>query len=561
MTTSYNVTSSTRDASTAYFSHVPPGDYEMEVTSLGYRKTTEHLSLVENSGRLPIDVYMVPESDSAHTGEPPRGVVMTPKLRSQIHKGLEALNKKQYEAARGIFSKALQKAPGNPDIFYFLGIAELGLQHLDLARENFQHALSLDPNHDLALVSLGELQLRGAPADAIVSLEKAVGLGRAGWRAHFDLAYAYAKVNRLREAESEASRAAHLAKEKGATPTFLLGQIQYAEGKSADAKRTWQSVLTAFPADPIVPETNKMLARLENETRENDPSTIARLPLPAVPNLTLETVAERPWAPPDIDSAANDAVHDANCRTEQVLDGALHRLKSELADFEKFTATEHIEHQEIDRYGWPGPMKARDFSYVVFVHPLGENSVYLEESRMSGDDLSTFPTSLATTGLNNLGVSVLQPTNRERFSYSCEGLTSLRGQAAWQVRFEEKRDAQGADVRTWQRNGKIYEIPIKGRIWISSASYAVLRVETDLRDPVAILELTRDHLLVDFGPVNFSWGNVHLWLPWSADMYMVLHGRRYHHRHILSDYLLFNVDTTHSIRNPKELPPPVDSPP
>src|SRR4029077_11254386 len=106
------------------------------------------------------------------------------------------------------------------------GVAELGLQHLDPAHENFQHAVSLDPNHEMALVSLGELQLKnGTAAEAIISLEKAVGLGHAGWRAHFELAYAYAKVNRLSEAESEASRAAHLAKEKGATPTFFLGQI------------------------------------------------------------------------------------------------------------------------------------------------------------------------------------------------------------------------------------------------------------------------------------------------------------------------------------------------
>jgi len=232
-----------------------------------------------------------------------------------------------------------------------------------------------------------------------------------------------------------------------------------------------------------------------------------------------------------------------------------------LVDFEKFTATEHIEHQEIDRYGWPGPVKARNFSYVVFVHHIGDNSVYLEESRMGGDDLSAFPTALATTGLNSLGVSVLQSANRERFRYSCEGLTNLRGNPAWQIRFEERRDARVADVRSWRRNGKIYEIPIKGRIWVASASYAVLRIETDLREPVAKLELNKDHLLVDYGPVTFASGNVHLWLPLSAEMYMVLHGKRYHHRHFLSDYLLFGVDTTHANGSPKELPPPtVDSP-
>ena len=39
-------------------------------------------------------------------------------------------------------------------------------------------------------------------------------------------------------------------------------------------------------------------------------------------------------------------------------------------------------------------------------------------------------------------------------------------------------------------------------------------------------------------------------------MYLELGGKRYHHRHFLSDYLLFGVDTTHKIEKPKELPPP-----
>jgi hypothetical protein len=35
-------------------------------------------------------------------------------------------------------------------------------------------------------------------------------------------------------------------------------------------------------------------------------------------------------------------------------------------------------------------------------------------------------------------------------------------------------------------------------------------------------------------------------------MYMELHGRRYHHRHYLTDYLLFEVDTGIRVRQPKE---------
>jgi hypothetical protein len=43
---------------------------------------------------------------------------------------------------------------------------------------------------------------------------------------------------------------------------------------------------------------------------------------------------------------------------------------------------------------------------------------------------------------------------------------------------------------------------------------------------------------------------------------MEFRGKRYHHRHFLSDYLLFDVDTTHKISKPSEPPAsPVESSP
>jgi tetratricopeptide (TPR) repeat protein len=558
----YNVTTSTAGSSTARFPNVPVGDYEVEVMCPGYRKVTEHYSLMMSHASAPIYVYLVPDGGTSGTAGHPGGLAMTPQLQGEMDKGLEALRKKQYEAAQKVFAKAAQKAPGNPEVVYYLGVANLGLQHLDQAKEDFQRVLSLDPNHDLAMVALGELQLQsGARADAIVTLEKAVALSGAGWRAHFDLASAYFQVNRLSEAASEALRAAHLAKEKGGPALFLLGEIQYAAGRREEAKVIWQTVVTAFPGDPAVGEAKKMLARLENENREASAASKTSLPLPPAPALNLGNIVEHPWAPPDIDNAAYIVAPDVSCKTEPILDGALERLKSQLADFEKFTATEHIEHQEVDRYGWPGPMKTRDFSYIVFVYPLGKSSFYLQEMRDGQGGVNGFSAAILTTGLNNLGVNVLQPAYRERFDYSCEGLANVRGQAAWQVRFEEKKNTKGDGLRRWHQNEKTYEVPIKGRIWVSSASYAILRVESDLREPVAGLQLTKDHLLVDYGPVNFSAGKKQLWLPWNADMYVELRGKRYHHRHFLSDYQLFVVDTAHKVGTPSEPPAPAEETP
>jgi hypothetical protein len=197
----------------------------------------------------------------------------------------------------------------------------------------------------------------------------------------------------------------------------------------------------------------------------------------------------------------------------------------------------------------------RRFSYIVFVNRYADDSFFLNEGRYSSVDDPSFPTSLATQGLNNLGVAILQPANRIDFEFKCEGLASIRGKASWQIRFEEKKDAKRG-VRNWWRDGKFYQIPVKGRIWISSASSDVLRIETDLREPVPVLALNRDHLQVDYGPVNFAASNTILWLPWSAEMHMELHGHRYHHMHYLTDYMLFGVDTNHKIGKPKNAPPP-----
>jgi hypothetical protein len=154
---------------------------------------------------------------------------------------------------------------------------------------------------------------------------------------------------------------------------------------------------------------------------------------------------------------------------------------------------------------------------------------------------------------------VLQPAYRNGFSYRCEGVGTVRGQAAWQVRFEEKQDAK-LGIRRWQREGTIYNVPIKGRIWLSTATFDIMRVETDLREPMIDLELSRDHVQVEYGPVTFKSTSEEMWLPWSAEMYLELHGKRYHHKHYLTDYLLFGVDSSAKINTPKETAPSQEEP-
>ena len=92
-------------------------------------------------------------------------------------------------------------------------------------------------------------------------------------------------------------------------------------------------------------------------------------------------------------------------------------------------------------------------------------------------------------------------------------------------------------------------------MWIGANNFNIMRLETALREPVPGLRLNREQLAVDYGPVRFQSAATELWLPTQGEMYFDLMGHRYHHKHTLTNYLLFDVDTKNKIKAP---PVPVE---
>jgi tetratricopeptide (TPR) repeat protein len=560
----YGETAAVQDNSAATFENVTTGDYEIEVNCAGYKTAVEHVSFRDSAG-IALFVYLHSETEAASVAARPPGPKLTPKLQQNLDKAFEKMRKRQYDAAREHFEKAAKLAPANPDIPYMLGMIEYNQQHFDLARAQFEKALTLDPAHERSLTRLGELQLRaGDAAGAIQTLEKAYLANGADWRMHYLLAQAYNEQKDYPKAALHATRAAELGGDQAAQPLLLLAQI-YSSKKDRDRAKQVLDMLTAqFPGDPAAKQAKAQIAALDanpsgaepaasssatGNARSSNAAVASVMGAPESLPLSREAMMP-PWAPPDVDSKEYALAPNVACSQSQVLVHAQGRMRHQLQNFERFMATEHIEHREVDRNGNEGDVRAKDFSYLVFVHPFKNDSFFLEESRDGGMGVDSFPTSLATTGLVGLGVAVLEREYQDDFDFKCEGLSSWRGQAAWQLRFEQKRGVPSR-VRVWRRGGALFPVSLKGRVWVAANSFDLLHLETDLRDPIEKLFLTRDHLAVDYGPVTFQSGNEKLWLPWKAEMFMEIHGKRYHHQHTLTDYMLFSVDTANQIGKPK----------
>jgi tetratricopeptide (TPR) repeat protein len=547
------------------FLSVPAGNCNIEVSAPGYKTYKDRTEVFPSmtSVNQYVYVWLHPESESAEVAARP--AVVSPGLIKEMDKAMGAMQKKRDEEARKHLDKAAKISPTSPDVAYLLGVLALNGKDLAAAGQHFQTAVNYAPAHDRALLELGYVQVETKQWNAAVqTLEKALQVNMASSRAHLLLANAYAQLHNYEKAQEHAQRAEEFGSENAAPARTLLAEILAAQGNREGAKAEFEGVLRNFPNAASASIAKQGLESLANPNAQvgadaalSSTAAAAENDAALLPKMSAATVTA--WAPPSVDKSVPGVASDVACSADDVVERTSKSTTRQLENLEKFLATEHIQHEEVNGRGEVTQIRDKNFSYMVFIEHAKDGLVFLDEKRDGGTGTDAFPTSLATVGLVSLGVDVFHPGFAKALNFKCEGLGQWRGKAAWILRFEQKPDMKSF-LRLWQTKTKTVEIPLKGRVWVAASSYNVLHVESDLREPMKELELMRDHLAIDYGPVNFQNGKTELWLPWYADMYLELHGRRYHHNHTLTNFSLFAVDTSDKIALPKNVPPPEENP-
>jgi hypothetical protein len=254
--------------------------------------------------------------------------------------------------------------------------------------------------------------------------------------------------------------------------------------------------------------------------------------------------------PPGVDEVIPAVSPGVSCDLPVVLHGVGERMTQLISNLEKFSATEHVTHFSVDKAGVLRAREARSFEYVVLVSQDAFRGLQLDEYRNGNTNPAQFPAGIATTGLPVMA-AIFHPVMLPDFKYSCEGLGQWNGHPSWQVRFEQRLDRPNR-IRAYNIAGNYYPVALKGRAWIDAGTYQVLRLETDLVQPVKAMELTHERLSIEYGEVQFHSHDLQLWLPKSAELYWERHNHRYYRRHDFSDFKIFAVDTDQKYQRPKE---------
>jgi hypothetical protein len=255
------------------------------------------------------------------------------------------------------------------------------------------------------------------------------------------------------------------------------------------------------------------------------------------------------WAPPDIDAMQPPVTQAASCSLPEVVSQAGVRVEEFVHNLDRFSATEVIQHQNVNRSGNLQRPEIQKFNYVYSMKEGSDGYMISEENRDLGRSPSEFPDQIATLGSPGL-VLVLHPNYVRNFRMSCEGLGEWQGQPAWQIRFEQLPDCLHT-MSIIIIDGKTYDVRLRGIAWILQDSYQVVHMEMDLAETIPKIHLRLDHQVVDYLPVSFPESDSKIWLPSSAELYMDFRGHRFYRRHTYTNFKLFSVKVQQQFGAPR----------
>jgi tetratricopeptide (TPR) repeat protein len=536
------------------FDRVPYSGFTVQVVAPGYKAASKQFE-IKGPGAVSVTLSLQPlESEEAAES---RGVYSLPRnVQKDVGKALEALRANKPNNAIKHLEAAQRGAPKSAEIEYLFSLYSTETKDTAQARAYWMKTLELNPRHLSTLLAVGQDDLQSnKPAEALPYLKRAVELEPASWRAQALLSEAYVLLKMNDEATQHALRAIELGHERTSAAQLVLVRVLVQKGEVPQAISRLEEYVKAHPTDK---DTANYLERLKNPPADSNAGASAG-EMSVVSNDEDALPVPSNWLPPDVDASVPAVESDVSCNVNDVVTKAGNQLMELAKDVDRFTATETLMHESIDRYGMPSSPEKRKFNYVASIQDVNHHFLNVEEYRLDKDGgPAEFPGGVATNGLPAL-VLIFHPYNAPDFTMTCEGLARLSTGLAWQVHFKQRPDKPNV-IKRYRIgvDGPSYPVALKGRAWISSDTYQIVRLETDLVAPVKEIRLAADRADIEYGPVKFAKGNVSMWLPHSADVYYDWKGKRIHRRHSFSNYMLFAVDEKQKISTPKvdEAPAP-----
>lgn len=490
------------------------------------------------------------------------------KAKREYFAACAALHEKKTESAEKHLRKAVQIYPKYSTAWVTLGQMLAAQDNNNEAREACVEGSTVEPNYVPAFLCLADLAARAKAWDEVLQFSnRAIQLDPVSTAIAYEYnAAANLRTNKLDDAEKSALRALVIDKDNHEPRLhFVLAQIYEAKGDRPNEIAQLKEYLKFANNPDDVAMVKQFLSQLEGS--ESGPDNLAAQRQAEIRNSSSERTAEegRKAGEPSLSetslngetiserSGAKPRYEDLppGCNLEDVLPEVERRIEEFVDNVQKFTATESLVHESFNGSGHVARAERGKYDYIVAIDESIPGLLQVNEHQYSHSSSEAIRANVVTKGLPALFL-IFHPLYAGDFSMVCEGMVTLKGSPAWQIRFQQRADKPNR-IRSYRVGvtGPVYEVNLEGRAWFTADSYQIVKLEADLIKAIPEIRLTVDHTSAEYGPIHFRTRGIDLWLPQTADFVSERNGKRLHERIIFGDYLLFAVDNKQEIAAPK----------
>jgi tetratricopeptide (TPR) repeat protein len=541
-----------QDTSQGVFANLAYGIYNVEVSAVGYLSAQKEVEVPNSLSPVMVDIVLRRDPDAVNLDV--SVVEMSPKARKQAKRAVSALKSGNLKEAQKQLDEARQLSPSSADLNFLLGYLYFQKRDFAQAGTYLGAATNLNPHNAQALTLLGRtgLERQDYPA-ARSALEQAVLADDESWLPHNLLADAYLHQKDYGKARDEAQIAITKGKNAASPAQLVLGQALVNLGHDQEAIQALNVFLTESPQHPMAGQVRSLIAEIQQHesspASSGTPQTEASLssvdPLSAV---AAPAISPTPWQPPGVDDVQVALASGVQCPSAQVIEESGKRVQELVHDVARFAAVEDLFHQSLDPFGIPVRTETRKYNYVASISEPQPGFLSVDEYRADKPGLAEYPDHIASNGFAALAL-VFHPDMRDTFEMLCEGLGDWHGQASWLVHFRQRADRPNR-MHSYKVGNEIHPVPLKGRAWITTDTFQIVRIEAEMVNPMPEIQLLSEHEFVEYGPIPFLKKNTSLWLPKSAEIYFDFRKHHYYRRHSFDHYMLYSVDSDEKRKEP-----------
>ena len=524
----------TTNESEVVFHDLDFGDYDLEISAVGYLTEHKEIHVTATLDSLKVEVALKRDPEAVDLSASDDAIPA--KQRKDAKRAVHDLESSNFKAAQKRLEKVYAVAPSSAQVNFLFGYLFLQLQDLEKAEAYLGRAVTLDPRRAQTLTLLGRVQLqRQHYEDARKTLELAVAANPEYWMAHNLLADAYLRKKEYEKSRQQAQLAIDQGKAAASAAQLVLGQALANVGRDQEGIQALKAFLQTNPNNTAVPQVQALIARIEKRDSGVSVNGDADLALAASP----PSLPASAWGPAGVDDVTPSVAMGVTCPYQQVIEKSGEQAKQLVDNITRFAAVENLLHEQLDKTGNPITKETRKFDYVASISEDHPGFLATDEYRSEHYGVSDLPDGIVTKGFVTLAL-IFHPDMRDNFEMSCEGLGEWHGQATWLMHFKQ-RDDRPNRFADYVVGSDRYPMKLKGRAWIRASDFQIVRVESDLASRVP--QLSVQHQIAEYGPIHFQQKNVELWLPQNVDIFMELNRHRYYRRHSFEHYMLFSINS------------------